>query len=128
MNIGRTFLSKYENIVTAVEHFVQIELNAVGNRLSMNDGTDDLDYSYNQFNQLLGVTRNNNPNLSYSYDSRGNQTAEVFEDYLPVTIGQTTTTHDLMNQLHILSIATPVADAQGTVTYSNQSTTNTAAM
>jgi hypothetical protein len=43
----------------------------------------------------------------------------LFEDYLSVTIGQTTTTYDrttafaydLMNQLGILSTSTPVADA-----------------
>jgi RHS repeat-associated protein len=105
----------------------------VGNRLSMNDGTDVLGYNYNQFNQLLNVTKNNNAYLSYGYDNRGNQTSEVFEDYLSVTIGQTTTTYDrttafdydLMNQLGILSTSTPVADAQGNVTYSQVSTTNT---
>jgi RHS repeat-associated protein len=105
----------------------------VGNRLSMDDGTDALNYAYNQFNQLTDVMKNNNAYLSYGYDDRGNQTSEVFEDFLSVTIGQTTTTYDrttnfaydLIDRLHILSSSTPEADAQGTVTYSQESTNNT---
>jgi len=55
------------------------------------------------------------------------------EDYLSVTVGQTTTTYDrttafaydLMNQLKTLTTSTPKADAQGAVTYGSESTTNT---
>jgi len=47
---------------------------AVGNRLSMTEGTDRYVYSYNQFNQLEKKTKNGQADSSYEYDQRGNQT------------------------------------------------------
>lgn len=98
----------------------------VGNRLTMSDGTDSYAYTYNQFNQLTGVTKNSQFEASYTYDDRGNQTQEI-QHYVDVTIGSVTTscnqttnyTYDLMNSLTGTDISTPEVDGQGTVTYSD---------
>lgn len=103
----------------------------VGNRLSVSDSTGDYDYQYNQFNQLTAVTKNNSAYIDYTYDGRGNQTQEI-QKYLTVTVGQTSTTYnkttnygyDLSNQLTMLSSSTPTANAQGIVTYIDESTVN----
>ncbi|NTW71787.1 MAG: DNRLRE domain-containing protein [Eubacteriaceae bacterium] len=80
----------------------------MGNRLTMNNGTDNFSYSYNEFNQLTNVAKNGQANFTtYQYDSRGNQIKEttkkqVLESQVTVT---TDFTYDKADRLTETAIA-----------------------
>lgn len=52
---------------------------AVGNRLTQSSGTTNLVYNYNEFNQLLAITKNGSAYMSYDYNERGAQEKETVE-------------------------------------------------
>ncbi len=60
-----------------------------GNRMTQDDGTDEYFYSYDQFNQLMQVAKNNTNTLyeTYQYDGRGNQLYK-YSDYTGSTPGK----------------------------------------
>ena len=76
----------------------------------MSDGTDTLTYTYNQFNQLKTIKKNDSTFATYTYDSRGNQ---IKESQVYMTVGDTKYnqvtdyTYDLQNQMTQAKITTP---------------------
>ena len=71
---------------------------------------DTLTYTYNQFNQLKTVKKNDSTFATYTYDSRGNQ---IKESQVYMTVGETKYnqvtdyTYDLRNQMTQAKITTP---------------------
>jgi RHS repeat-associated protein len=52
----------------------------VNNRVTMTKGNDHWDYTYNEFNQLLSIVKNDdtqNPETTFTYDDRGNQRTQT---------------------------------------------------
>ncbi len=88
----------------------------VGNRMSMDDGTDKFAYEYSQFNQLKAVKKYDESSQSYKtsesykYDLRGNQTVK-YTDY---TSGNPTNaevyTYDLQNRMEEVGTTTDVTN------------------
>lgn len=114
------------------DKLTQYTYDRVGNRKSMNDGTDSVTYDYNQFDQLTALSKNNEVQTTYEYDLRGNQTKESTKHF-DLTVGGVTTTYynttdhtyNLRNQMISANISTPEADAQtGEVTYNTVETSN----
>ena len=117
---------------TTDENTTQYTYDRVGNRLTMDNGDDVLGYTYNQFDQLQEVSKNNETQTTYEYDLRGNQTKESSK-YFDLTVGGVTTTYynttdysyNMRNQMIGTQINTPQADTQtGEVTYETLTASN----
>jgi RHS repeat-associated protein len=93
--IGRLKLATTDGNSTAYTY------DDLGNRLTMNDGTDTFEYQYNQFNQLTEELKNGAIHSTFSYDLRGNQEGEVTKKNINGTEVDVTTSfsYDLADRL-----------------------------
>lgn len=97
----------------------------LGNRKTMDDGTNKIAYDYTQFNQLKTVSKYNTQTQaydifeSYSYDLRGNQNV-VYSDYANGAATKAEiSTYDLLNQM------TQVETTADAANLTNRTTINT---
>lgn len=108
------------------DNLTEYTYDRVGNRTSMDDGTDVYGYAYTQFNQLEEMTKNSTVYESYEYDLRGNQTIK-YTDYssgnptkavaytydLQNRLEEVGTTTDITNLTNVTSINTNIYNAGG---------------
>ncbi|MEO2078270.1 MAG: DNRLRE domain-containing protein [Bacillus sp. (in: firmicutes)] len=92
---GRLKTSTQDDLTTSYTY------DAVGNRLTMTKGSDNYIYTYNYLNQLKTKTKNGQPDSSYEYDNRGNQTKEITKKKIDGILKDVTSsyTYDLANRL-----------------------------
>ncbi len=97
-----------ETVWSNWDHLTEYTYDRIGNRLSMDDGTDTYAYSYTQFNQLEEVAKNSSTFETCEYDLLGNQTVK----YAEYSSGNPTVavvySYDLRNQLKDVGTTTDV--------------------